>query len=53
MKNRDQILNMLAKVDDQFSLSIYKKAYEIDDLESAFKRDKIKFKQNDDSVDRE
>jgi hypothetical protein len=38
MKDREQILEMLAKVQDQFSLSIYKKVYNITDVELAEKR---------------
>ena len=38
MKDREQILEMLAKVKDQFSLSIYKKVYNISDAEIAEKR---------------
>lgn len=36
--DRDDILEMVAKMDDQFSLSIYKKVYNIDDRELAAKR---------------
>jgi hypothetical protein len=35
MKDREQILEMLTKVQDQFSLSIYKKVYQISDEEIA------------------
>ena len=38
MKDREQILEMLTKVKDQFSLSIYKKVYHISDIEIAEKR---------------
>lgn len=38
MKDREQILEMLTKVQDQFSLSIYKKVYQISDEEIAEKR---------------
>ena len=38
MKDREQILEMLTKVQDQFSLSIYKKVYKISDEEIAEKR---------------
>jgi len=38
MKDREQILEMLTKVKDQFSLSIYKKVYNISDIEIAEKR---------------
>ena len=37
MKDREQILEMLTKVKDQFSLSIYKKVYHISDAEIAKK----------------
>jgi hypothetical protein len=52
MKDREQILNMLAKVDDQFSLSIYKRVYNIDDGELADRRKKIKHQQSNDSIDK-
>lgn len=35
MNDREQILEMLTKVKNQFSLSIYKKAYNISDAEIA------------------
>jgi hypothetical protein len=38
VKDREQILEMLTKVQDQFSLSIYKKVYNISDEEIAEKR---------------
>ena len=38
MKDREQIMEMLTKVQDQFSLSIYKKVYQISDREIAEKR---------------
>ena len=38
MRDREQILEMLAKVTDQFSLSIYKKVYNISDAKIAEKR---------------
>lgn len=38
MKDREQILEMLTKVQDQFSLSIYKKVYQISNGEIAEKR---------------
>ena len=41
MKDREQILNMLARVQDQFSLSIYKKVFKISDAEIAEKRAQI------------
>ena len=37
-KGREQILEMLTKLKDQFSLSIYKKVYHISDIEIAEKR---------------
>ena len=42
MKDREQILEMLTKVKDQFSLSIYKKVYNISDTEIAEKRKILK-----------
>ena len=41
MKDREQILEMLAKVKDQISLSIYKKVYNISDDEISEKRKTI------------
>ena len=38
MKDREQILEMLTKVQDQFSLSTYKKVYQISDEEIVEKR---------------
>ena len=37
-KGREQILEMLTKVSDQFSLSVYKRAYNITDEEISEKR---------------
>jgi len=39
MKNREQILGMLAKMKDPFSLSIYKKVYNFSDVDIAKKEE--------------
>ena len=41
MKDREQILEMLVKVKDPFSLSIYKRVYNISDAEIAEKRETL------------
>jgi hypothetical protein len=41
MKDREQIVEMLTTVKDQFSLSVYKKAYNISDVEIAEKRKQL------------
>lgn len=40
--DRDKILEAVARIDDQFSKSIYKKTYNIDDRELAAVRNKMK-----------
>lgn len=40
--DREKILEMLTKVDDQFSLSIYKKVYGIGDKEIEDKKEELK-----------
>ena len=37
-KDREQVLEMLTKVSDQFSLSVYKRAYNITDEEISEKK---------------
>jgi hypothetical protein len=39
MKDREQILGMLAKMKDPFSLSIYKKVYNFSDVDIAKKEE--------------
>jgi hypothetical protein len=40
-KNRDKILEMLANSDDQSSISVLKKVYDINDRELAAKRNEL------------
>jgi hypothetical protein len=42
MTERDKIIEMLSKVDDHFSLGIYKKVYYITDKEIAEKKKTMK-----------
>jgi hypothetical protein len=44
MENRDTIIEMLAKVDDHFSLNTYKKVYQITDEEIEEKKKALKAK---------
>lgn len=39
--DRDKILEMLANLDDQFSISVLKKVYNIDDRELVAKRNEL------------
>jgi hypothetical protein len=41
MMDRDKILEMLAKIDDQFSISILKKVYNINDRELVAKKNQL------------
>ena len=51
--DRDKILETVAKMDDQFSKSIYKKTYHIDDRELAAVRNKIRHGEGKHSNDEE
>ncbi len=44
MEDRDKIVEMLAKVDDRFSLKTYKKVYQITDGEIEEKKKALKAK---------
>jgi hypothetical protein len=44
MDEREKILEMLTRIDDQFTLKIYKRAYHIDDWEIIKKRKELKQK---------
>jgi hypothetical protein len=44
MEDRDKIIGMLAKVNDRFSLSTYKKVYKITDREIEEKKKALKAK---------